>query len=183
MLAGTHFTAPSLLMADHSRTGLVLIVTGTTLRAEEADRPLAYYLKQQIEGKLSDVADSPSLKVCVVADIRWLNEESLQVLPTISLGGPGVNLLAKNWLEKVPLSMAIDDRFYIQMDPDLEEPHASIWGLDNPDTQIAVSMFVQRYLSRFLEHCLANAAELTQLEPDPDADSDDEGDVEDESND
>jgi hypothetical protein len=171
-------------MADQSRTGLLLIVTGTTLRAEEADRPLAYYLKQQIEGKLTDLADSRPLKVCVVADIRWLNEESLQALPTISLGGPGVNLLAKNWLEKVPLSMAIDDRFYIQMDPDLEEPHASIWGLDNPDTQIAVSTFVQRYLPRFLEHCLDHAAELTQIDPEVDSETDsgdDETDLDDET--
>jgi hypothetical protein len=158
-------------MADHSRTGLLLIVTGTTLRAEEADRPLAYYLKQQIETRLTEVASLKPLKVSVVADIRWLNEESLQALPTISLGGPGVNLLAKNWLEKVPLSMAIDDRFYIQMDPDLEEPHASIWGLDNPDTQIAVSTFVQRYLARFLEHCLNHEADFTQIDPEADPES------------
>ena len=36
-------------MAAPTPARLVLIVTGSTLRAEEVDRPLAYYLKQQIE--------------------------------------------------------------------------------------------------------------------------------------
>ena len=31
----------------------LLIVTGSTLRAEEMDRPLGYYLKQRIEDSLS----------------------------------------------------------------------------------------------------------------------------------
>ena len=39
-------------MADTAKAGLILLVTGTTLRAEEADRPLAYYMKQQIEEML-----------------------------------------------------------------------------------------------------------------------------------
>jgi hypothetical protein len=32
-------------MAAHTRARLLLIVTGSTLRAEELDRPLGYYLK------------------------------------------------------------------------------------------------------------------------------------------
>ena len=36
-------------MAASKPAGLVLIVTGSTLRAEEVDRPLAYYLKQRAE--------------------------------------------------------------------------------------------------------------------------------------
>jgi hypothetical protein len=165
-------------VAEIQRAGLLLLVTGTSLRAEEADRPLAYYLKQHVEAGLQSRASS-QLRVCVVADVRWLHEEALQVLPTISLGGPGVNLLAKHWLEELPLCMAVDERFCIQMDPDLEEARASIWGMDNPDTQIAVSLFVQRYLPRFLDHCVEHAAELAALDPESGADSEAESDDDD----
>ncbi len=35
-------------MGDYPE-GLILIVTGSTLRAEQMDRPLAYYLQSQID--------------------------------------------------------------------------------------------------------------------------------------
>ena len=141
-------------MADDSAARLLLIVTGSTLRAEEVDRPLAYYLRQRIEQSLAESdLDVGPFRVQVVADFRWIHDEPLQDAPTISLGGPGVNALAHRWLEEIPVSLAVDEQYYIQMDPDLDEPRASIWGMDNASTQIAVSVFVDRYLSRFLEHC------------------------------
>ena len=82
---------------------LLLIVTGSTLRAEEMDRPLGYYLKQRIEEMLragsyatgSQQGQTLSdYEVRVVADFRWIHDEFLQPLPTISLGGPGVNALS-----------------------------------------------------------------------------------------
>lgn len=130
----------------------ILIVVGTSLRAEEADRPLAYYLKHKIE--TADVPDGDGAgatpRVVVVADLRWLHDEPLQAMPTISLGGPGVNALAHRWVEDLPVVLAVDERFYVQMGPDLAEARASIWGMDNAQTQIAVSAFVSRFLPRFL---------------------------------
>jgi hypothetical protein len=41
-------------MASGSPLRVLLIVTGSTLRAEEMDRPLAYYLKQRVERALAD---------------------------------------------------------------------------------------------------------------------------------
>ena len=152
-------------MADLSRARLLLIVTGSTLRAEQLDRPLAYYLRQQVQEHLG--APGPAdqaFDVRVVADFRWLNDEILQRLPTISVGGPGVNALAHRWLEELPLSLAVDEQFFIQMDPDLDELRASIWGMDNATTQIAVSVFVQRFLPRFLERCAAEPPE--PIDPD-----------------
>jgi hypothetical protein len=40
-------------MARGSRVRSLLIVTDSTLRVEELDRPLGYYLKQRIEESLS----------------------------------------------------------------------------------------------------------------------------------
>lgn len=147
-----------------SRAGLLLIVTGSSLRAEEMDRPLAYYLKQQVEQQLAADPEARPIQVQVVADFRWLNDDDWQRLPTISLGGPGVNALAHRWLEDVPVTLAVDDQYFIQMDPDLTELRASIWGMDNALTQIAVSAFTQRFLSRFLEQC--RSASLDPLDSD-----------------
>lgn len=147
-------------MADEAPERMLLIVTGSTLRAEEVDRPLAYYLKQQIEIRLETEDDPPPVRV--IADFRWIHEEPLQRLPTISLGGPGVNALAQRWLEDVPVSLAVDEQYYIQMDPDLEEPRASIWGMDNPTTQIATSAFIQKFLPKFLARSRTILQELEE---------------------
>lgn len=149
----------------------LLIVTGSTLRAEEMDRPLGYYLKQRIEDSLSQaVATGRSgledYLVRIVADFRWIHDEPLQSLPTISLGGPEVNALSHRWLEEVPVSLAFSERYFIQMDPDLAEPRASIWGMDNASTQIAVSVFVDRFLPRFLDRCATVPAHLSSFDTD-----------------
>jgi hypothetical protein len=134
---------------DAEPVPMILIVTGSALRAEEVDRPLAYYLKQQLESALM-VRDEP-IPVCVVADFRWIHDEPLQTLPTISLGGPGVNALTHRWLEEVPLVLAVDDEYYLQLSPDSDPPIASIWGMNNAHTQLAVAVFVQRHLSTLLD--------------------------------
>src|ERR1700678_1601406 len=171
-------------MAKGSPLRLLLIVTGSTLRAEEMDRPLGYYLKQRIEQSLSEaaLAGRPGLEdyiVRVVADFRWIHDEPLQSLPTISLGGPGVNALAHRWLEDVPVSLAYSERYFIQMDPDLSEPRASIWGMDNATTQIAVSVFIERFLPRFLERCATSTAHLSTLDGESEAGSEDDDDIDD----
>jgi hypothetical protein len=143
-------------MAAEPPSRTLLIVTGSTLRAEELDRPLAYYLKQRVEQALGE-GDHGPFDVRVVADFRWIHDDPLQEFPTVSVGGPGVNALAHRWLKELPLSLEVDGQFYIQMDPDLDEPRASIWGMDNATTQIAVSVFVDRYLPRFLERSAAVA--------------------------
>ena len=150
---------------------VLLIVIGSTLRAEEMDRPLGYYLKQRVEQALSEaIADGQSdlegYAVRVVADFRWIHDDPLQNLPTISLGGPGVNALAHRWLEDVPVSLAFNDRYFIQMDPDLTEARVSIWGMDNSTTQIAVSVFIERFLPRFLERCAKISAHFILPEGD-----------------
>lgn len=165
-------------MAGEGRAGIILIVVGTSLRAEEADRPLAYYLKQQVERALEDAGEAGRMTVLVAADLRWLHEDALQGFPTISLGGPGVNFLAQRWVEELPLSLAVDNQYYVQMDPDLDEAKVSLWGMDNASTQVAVSAFLQKFLPRFLERSLALADEAA-VDVDDDEDED-EGEDEDE---
>jgi hypothetical protein len=174
-------------MARETPLRLLLIVTGSTLRAEEMDRPLGYYLKQRLEQALNEAIARgqqglDGYVVRVVADFRWIHDEPLQNLPTISLGGPGVNALAHRWLEEIPVSLAFSERYFVQMDPDSAEVRASVWGMDNATTQIAVSVFVDRFLPQFLERCAANSAHTGALEGDSEteseADADDENDDE-----
>ena len=151
-------------MAELSQTRLLLIVTGSALRAEEVDRPLAYYLQKQIQEYLHSLDDQGGLQVRVVSDLRWLHDETFQEMPTISIGGPGVNLLAHRWLEELPLSLAVEDQYFIQMDPDLGELKVSLWGMDNPNTQIAVSAFLGRFLPRFIERYLSEKPDTIDLD-------------------
>jgi len=165
-------------MANSTTLRPLLVVTGSTLRAEEMDRPLGYYLKQRIEQAVLEATarglqDLKDYVVCVVADFRWIHDEPLQSLPTISLGGPGVNALTHHWLEELPISLAYNERYFIQMDPDLVEPRASVWGMDNATTQIAVSVFVDRFLPRFLDRCATILTRLAPLDGDSNAGTDD----------
>ena len=159
-------------MSLESSGRMILIVVGSTLRAEELDRPLAYYLKQQIERLIATREaggtdpDNEPTEVVVVADFRWMSDEPLQDVPTISVGGPGVNALAHRWFEEMPFSLAVDEQYYIQMDPELVESQASIWGMDNATTQIAVAIFVERFLPRFLDR----AAESSLMTDDDEVD-------------
>ena len=172
-------------MSADSTARLILIVTGSTLRAEEVDRPLAYYLKQQVEQHLARRvalgSEDEAAQVLVVADFRWMSDEPLQVAPTISVGGPGVNALAHRWFEDLPFSLAVDEQYCIQMDPELAEPRASLWGMDNPTTQIAVAIFIERFLPRFLDRAAESTPEVdepddeaTDSDPDAEPDSDED---------
>lgn len=165
-LAATYDENPFGLASERSLK-FILIITGSSIRAEELDRPLAYYLKQKVEKALVDADHSGKTpRVVVMSDLRWLHDEPLQVLPTISIGGPGVNALSRRWLEEVPLSLAVDERYYIQMDPDLDDPRVSIWGMDNATTQIAASVFVDRFLPGFLEQILSAEFNVSDLDLD-----------------
>lgn len=165
-------------MSEGPTLRLLLIVTGSTLRAEQMDRPLAYYLKQRIEQAIKAAPGDglAGYQVAVIADFRWIHDESLQDSPTITVGGPGVNELTHRWLEEVPVALAFNERYFIQLDPEPDEAQASIWGMDNPTTQIAVAVFLDRFLPRFLERCAAIPP--SSLGPDdegePDLDLDDE---------
>jgi hypothetical protein len=134
----------------HVPTGLILIVTGSTMRAEQMDRPLAYYLQLQIEQLATGHDDR---RAVVLSDRYYLKHPDLHRLPLISVGGPGVNRVAQKLLKKLPAILSAENRFFIQMDPNREDRRASVWGLDNAQTRTAVATFAECYLPRFTEAC------------------------------
>src|SRR5262249_4669402 len=106
--------------------------------------------QSQIEKLCEDHVDCPAV---VISDRYYLSHPDLHELPLISVGGPGVNRLAQKLLKKLPSAFAVEGGFYIQIDPEKDEPRASVWGLDNPQTQVAIMTFAERYLPKFVQTC------------------------------
>lgn len=79
---------------------MLLIVVGSHLRAEMADRPLAYRLQEDIIQWQHDRGDllTTMIDPVVCNDLWYLNTAELHDRPTICLGGPGVNALSGYFL-------------------------------------------------------------------------------------
>ena len=140
---------------DLYKRGL-LIVTGSTVKAEYYDRPMAYRLKDKMEKILGVSAESP---IVVISDLWYLNSEILQSLPVISIGGPGVNAVSSHFYKRLETSMVIDDTLIIQMDPVLEDLRVGLWGRTAMATEEAVRLFMDRgYLCHYLDVVAARQA-------------------------
>ncbi len=138
-----------------------MVVVGAHLRAEVADRPLAYRLCERIKAWLD--ANTQSLNVSVLpivcCDIWYINQQDLQQRPTISIGGPGVNALSAYYANKLPAAYVRDDQIMIQLDPEFVDLKTSIWGLNHPYTVEAIELFGRQYFDDFMK------AVATQVEP------------------
>ncbi len=152
---------PSNLPAGVGSANLLLIVVGAHLRAEIADRPLAYNLRQKIEdwtrhhgAKLA----APIIPI-VCCDVWYMNQTELQRRPTISLGGPGVNALSGFYAAKLNPAVVRDHQMLIQLDPEFVDLRVCLWGMDNPLTITALEHFCDKYLASYLR------AVATQVEP------------------
>jgi hypothetical protein len=138
----------------------VVIVVGASLRAEEADRPLAYRLREAIGEWKQENAEvlGVSIEPIVCTDLWYLNDEPLRSEATVCIGGPGVNALSAY------LSEHLDDEHrtadvLMQIDPDYTDLRVVIWGQDHVRTVHGVELFIQQYLDGYLR------AVATQVEP------------------
>src|SRR5262249_5224789 len=89
----------------------------------------------------------------VLSDRYYLGRPDLHALPLISVGGPGVNRLAQKLLKKLTPVFAVEDRFFLQMNTEPTNLRATVLGVDNPQTRVAVVTFADRFLPRFTEMC------------------------------
>jgi hypothetical protein len=143
---------------------LLLIVVGSHLRAETADRPIAYKLRERtvkmmstLVEKAEDEQDPVDIVVCT--DVWWLNNDGLRECPTISIGGPGVNALSAYLGDKLPSAFVVDDQMIVQMDVELSTEWVCIWGVDHERTVAVCDIFADRYLERFLRTVLERLEE------------------------
>ncbi len=142
-------------------TNAILIVTGSHLRAEVADRPLAYELQSNIETWMQRHAQhiAALMDPLVCSDIWYINQTLLHTRPTISIGGPGVNGLSGYLTQQLTPALVQDGTQIIQLDPEFVDLRACIWGMNHKTTVEAVKSFTERYLESFL------TAALNQVEP------------------
>jgi len=146
---------------DESEVGAdqVLIVVGADLRAEIADRPLAYHLRELIhqwQGQLAvEQAGEPVTAVelastVVCTDMCYLNSPQLLASPAISIGDPGLNAASAYLANRLPTAMVLDGRFRVHLDPEFVDAQACIWGVNPRATADALDVFAERYLTDFL---------------------------------
>lgn len=130
---------------------VLLVVVGAHLRAEVADRPIAYRLLARIESWLKENGESGGLTPIVCTDLWHLNHAELRGRPTISIGGPAVNALTAYLADKLASVLAIEKRLIVQMDPELIDVVACCWGAEAGSTLAAVDAFADRYLDDFMK--------------------------------
>lgn len=119
----------------------ILIVVGSDINPEEKDRPIAYRLKQRIE-RSPLYGSLPFRKCVVISDSLFESDKIIQICPTISIGGPGVNALAARMAEKLPVYHSQEDAYYIQYDDEDSSNLICIWGMNQDMTQMAVDWFI-----------------------------------------
>ncbi|UCC78902.1 MAG: hypothetical protein JSW64_11545 [Candidatus Zixiibacteriota bacterium] len=119
----------------------ILIVVGTDLKPEEFDRPLAYRLRDAVNAS-SKLGKHPFRKCLVISDALYRHNKIIQICPTIAIGGPGVNNAAAELVEKLPVYLSKDKKYFIQLQGDFADPKVSIWGMDRASTEEAVEMFI-----------------------------------------
>ena len=127
----------------------VVLVTGSGIAAEERDRPLAYWLKQEVDRR---GAGHPYRRAVVVGDVWYLENRIFHLNPTVAIGGPGANSLSGDLAGQLPGVWSLEDRAFIQADFDADPKRACLWGMDLAATSAAVEAFMQRgHLDRLLE--------------------------------
>ena len=89
----------------------VVVVSGTSLTAEERDRPLAYLLKSEIDRR---GAGHAYRRAVVVADTWYLENRIFHLNPTIAIGGPGANGVAQEFSTFLPTIYNREDEVFVQ---------------------------------------------------------------------
>lgn len=126
----------------------IVLVTGSSLTAEERDRPLAYGLKAEVDRR---GAGHAYRRAVVVADLWYLQNRIFHLNPTIAIGGPGANGVSHDFAERLPTVYSQEDRIFVQAEFEGEPKQATLWGADASLTAAAVEVFMTRgYLDDLL---------------------------------
>lgn len=121
----------------------VVLVTGSSLTAEERDRPLAYLLKSEIDRR---GAGHAYRRAVVVADLWYLDNRIFHLNPTIAVGGPGANGVAQELAGVLPTVYSSDETVFVQADLEGDPKRAVLWGANAEGTARAVEAFASQGL-------------------------------------
>jgi hypothetical protein len=135
----------------------LFIVTGSTLPAEVAQRPIAYALKAKLERLAADEDPSP-LAVVVCGDIWYLNTPLCRSRPTISIGPPDANALTAYLADRLSSVGDHEPNSIILMDPTMNDLVAACWGDTDAATASSIKRFGERIAPHFITECLNRLA-------------------------
>jgi hypothetical protein len=126
----------------------LLIVVGHGILPEEEDRPIAYDLKRSVLERAGGREDRNAV---VLTDVWMLNNEMAELFPAIAIGGPSANAFTAQLYNRLPITCAKEQQWFIQFDEDSREKRAAVWGMETSLTREAIEEFVSEgYLDRFL---------------------------------
>ena len=128
----------------------VMIVVGSSVPQEVADRPLAYRLKEAIDKK----GDGKEWrKAIVVSDLAYESDAVIQGCPTISIGSIAANAVSARLVNLLPTALAPQKRSFVQLDITFRDHRVLLWGTDPAATVAAVDLFLSKgYLEQYLKH-------------------------------
>ena len=129
---------------------LLLIVVGAHLRAEQADRPLGYRLRDSVLRWQAGHPEAEPLKPVLCTDLWYLNAQDLMAQPTISVGAPELNAVSAMFANRLPTALVVDQSLQVQLDPEFVTLRACVWGVTSHATASSVDIFETRYLDTFL---------------------------------
>lgn len=129
----------------------VLVVTASMLEPEHNDVLSAELLRSAIDRR---GGGHPYRRALVITDQSWFLTPMFRGVPTITIGGPGVNQLAAQFAEALPSVWTDSDRVMIQAEMNEAGRRAALWGSDRFATGEAVDAFINRgWLDEFLDRC------------------------------
>ena len=128
----------------------LLIVVGSSLRAELSDRMLGYRLRERILSWQDEMSCDPPLLPVVCTDLWYLNADELRDRPVLTIGDPETNAATAYLAGKLPTAFIIDETLRVQLDLDYVDLRACIWGINPTTTVSAVDLFLERYLDGYL---------------------------------
>jgi hypothetical protein len=128
----------------------ILVVAGSSDAALAKDRPLALWLRDEINRRSDGQAYR---RAVVVGDARFAEARELHRHPTIAVGGPGSNGIVQHLSSVLPMVWTQDDRSFVQMAPEGGGRQVALWGMDADGTKAAVEAFVaEGMLDALLAH-------------------------------
>ncbi len=132
----------------------IVVVVGAHPRAEITDRPWANLLVRRMRSILVSRGlemDRGGPIPVVITDVWFLNDDVLRRQPTVAIGDPAVNAASAFFANRLPCAHAIENACQLLLDPELLEPRACMWGIDDESLKLAMQRFDAKWIEPFLD--------------------------------
>jgi hypothetical protein len=138
---------------EYRPESVIPVVVGAHPKGEIIDRPWAGRMARSIRQTLRDRGlDSPDGPTpLVVTDVWYLNDDQLRLQPTIAIGDPAVNAASAMFANRLPCAFAIENTCQVLLDPEMLEPRACFWGVNDESIRLAWERFQSKWLEEFLD--------------------------------